>query len=187
MQSLLLQGTRLQYLPVVLVLGLVLPPVSAACRYSPSGLKCVTGPLWWGKLSDPWLLNTTSVSYSILPSSGHLPLNIQSPPPLTSSYISFAPSVLLGTVLLPSSVFLVSCVCLSQCCPLIIQPPRCVWDPRRRCYCLLWRLLEHILQVTEIWVSLLYWYPFCCHNSPDVPLLEIHALPPRLFSPDFSQ
>ena len=92
---------RPKYLPVVLVLGFPCPPLGAACRDSPSGLRFVTVPLWWWGMGDPWTFSITSMSCYMLPSSGHPLLVSQSPPSLSSLCISFPTSVLFVTTLSP--------------------------------------------------------------------------------------
>ena len=73
-------------------------PAGTACRYPPSGLRCVPVPLWWGVLSVHWPLSNTYVFCSTLTLSGHLRLVYQYSTPLSSPCVSCPPSVLLGTV-----------------------------------------------------------------------------------------
>ena len=74
-------------------IGIVSPSGRRRLYRSSLRVKCVPFTLWWRVLGVPWPLGTTSVSFSTLPSSGHILLVYQSPPPLYSPCVSFQPSV----------------------------------------------------------------------------------------------
>ena len=102
LQYTLLLGICPRYLPVVLVSGFPRPLEGAACRDPTSGLRCVSVPLWWRELVDPWPISTTCGSCYTLTSSGQPLLVYQSTPPLSSPYIYCPHSVLFVTSSYPS-------------------------------------------------------------------------------------
>ena len=99
-----LPGLHLGSLLVAPVLGSPRPPGHAACRGTPSGLRCAPVTPWWGVADGSWDVGITAGLCSMITLSEQLLSATRSPPPSYSPPVSCPPEVIPKSALSTSVV-----------------------------------------------------------------------------------